>query len=263
MTTPFANDQAAGLRRMLGQVASRRVLVIGAEEQIDDFVDNLRIALSAMGRDAAVVSAQTMLAVAGMLEQHDDSADVTLVAAHFGSRALGTVAESCDDVLLVFSDGPEGIKSAYTLLKKTAGLQGGAGIRTVVCGAHSVDSAVRVFGNLANTVGQYLNTRIDFAGYLPEDRHVELALSLGKPVASAFPASPSAMAFRQLAEEMLSWASAEAQAADGTESAVASRVMVSAQESTQATTDESAQTTSVSAPPATPRATARAAEMVY
>jgi len=263
MTTPFAKDQAAGLRRMLGQVASRRVLVIGAEEQIDDFVDNLRIALSAMGRDAAVVSAQTMLAVAGMLEQHDDSADVTLVAAHFGSRALGTVAEACDDVLLVFSDGPEGIKSAYTLLKKTAGLQGtnrqGGGIRTVVCGAHSVDSAVRVFGNLANTVGQYLNTRIDFAGYLPEDRHVELALSLGKPVASAFPASPSAMAFRQLAEEMLSWASAEAQA----DSAVASRVMVSAQEPTQAAPDaaahEAAQTTSI----LTPRATARAAEMVY
>ncbi|KMW46707.1 MinD/ParA family protein [Ralstonia insidiosa] len=256
MTTPFAKDQAAGLRRMLGQVASRRVLVIGAEEQIDDFVDNLRIALSAMGRDAAVVSAQTMLAVAGMLEQHDDSADVTLVAAHFGSRALGTVAEACDDVLLVFSDGPEGIKSAYTLLKKTAGLQGGAGIRTVVCGAHSVDSAVRVFGNLANTVGQYLNTRIDFAGYLPEDRHVELALSLGKPVASAFPASPSAMAFRQLAEEMLSWASAEAQAADDNEP---SRVMVSAQESTQTAAHESAQTTSI----LTPRATARAAEMVY
>ena len=256
MTTPFAKDQAAGLRRMLGQVASRRVLVIGAEEQIDDFVDNLRIALSAMGRDAAVVSAQTMLAVAGLLEQHDDSADVTLVAAHFGSRALGTVAEACDDVLLVFSDGPEGIKSAYTLLKKTAGLQGGAGIRTVVCGAHSVDSAVRVFGNLANTVGQYLNTRIDFAGYLPEDRHVELALSLGKPVASAFPASPSAMAFRQLAEEMLSWASAEAQAADDNEP---SRVMVSAQESTQTAAHESAQTTSI----LTPRATARAAEMVY
>ena len=256
MTTPFAKDQAAGLRRMLGQVASRRVLVIGAAEQIDDFVDNLRIALSAMGRDAAVVSAQTMLAVAGMLEQHDDSADVTLVAAHFGSRALGTVAEACDDVLLVFSDGPEGIKSAYTLLKKTAGLQGGAGIRTVVCGAHSVDSAVRVFGNLANTVGQYLNTRIDFAGYLPEDRHVELALSLGKPVASAFPASPSAMAFRQLAEEMLSWASAEAQAADDNEP---SRVMVSAQESTQTAAHESAQTTSI----LTPRATARAAEMVY
>ncbi|KHK54786.1 flagellar synthesis regulator FleN [Ralstonia sp. A12] len=252
MTTPFAKDQAAGLRRMLGQVASRRVLVIGAEEQIDDFVDNLRIALSAMGRDAAVVSAQTMLAVAGMLEQHDDSADVTLVAAHFGSRALGTVAESCDDVLLVFSDGPEGIKSAYTLLKKTAGLQGGAGIRTVVCGAHSVDSAVRVFGNLANTVGQYLNTRIDFAGYLPEDRHVELALSLGKPVASAFPASPSAMAFRQLAEEMLSWASAEAQAADDA-------AMVSAQASTQTAVHESEQTT----PIPTPRATARAAEMVY
>ena len=90
----------------------------------------------------------------------------------------------------------------------------------MVCGAHSVDSAVRVFGNLANTVGQYLNTRIDFAGYFPEDRHTELALSLGKPVASAFPASPSAMAFRQLAEEMLSWASsmdarAQAQGGDG------------------------------------------------
>lgn len=260
MTTPFVKDQAAGLRRMLGQAASRRVLVIGAQEQVDDFVDNLRIALSTLGREAAVVSAQTMLAVTGMLEQYDDTADVTLVAADFGTRALGTVTESCDDVLLTFSDGPEGIKSAYTLLKKTAVLQGGAGIRTVVCGAHSVDSAVRVFNNLANTVGQYLNTRIDFAGYLPEDRHVELALSLGKPVASAFPASPSAMAFRQLAEEMLSWASAEAQADDGS---APSRVMVSAQEPAQAATqpaaDESVQTTSIP----TPRATARAAEMVY
>lgn len=261
MTTPFAKDQAAGLRRMLGQAASRRVLVIGEQEQVDDFVDNLRIALSAMGRDAAVVSAQTMLAVAGMLEQYDDKADVTLVAAHFGTRALSTVAEACDDVLLTFSDGPEGLKSAYTLLKKTAVLQGSAGIRTVVCGAHSVDSAVRVFGNLANTVGQYLNTRIDFAGYLPEDRHVELALSLGKPVASAFPASPSAMAFRQLAEEMLSWASAEAQAGDGS---VPSRVVMSARAPAQLA-DESAQATSMSASTATatPGATARAAELVY
>ena len=263
MTTPFAKDQAAGLRRMLGHAASRRVLVIGAEEQVDDFVDNLRIALSAMGRDAAVVSAQTTLAIAGVLEEHDESADVTLVAAHFGTRALGTVAEACDDVLLTFSDGPEGIKSAYTLLKKTAVLQGtnqqGRGIRTVVCGAHSVDSAVRVFGNLANTVGQYLNTRIDFAGYLPEDRHVELALSLGKPVASAFPASPSAMAFRQLAEEMLSWASAEAQAGDGS---VPSRVVMSARAPAQLA-DESAQATSMSASTATPRVAARAAELVY
>lgn len=256
MTTPYALDQAAGLRRMLGQTTSRRVLVIGEQEQVDDFVDNLRIALSTLGREAAVVSAQTMLAVAGMLEQHDmhdEGADVTLLVAHFGTRALGTVAESCDDVLLVFSEAPEGIKAAYTLLKKTAVLQGGAGIRTVVCGARSVDSAVRVFGNLANTVGQYLNTRIDFAGYLPEDRHVELALSLGKPVASAFPASPSAMAFRQLAEEMLSWASstgAQAQAGVGN---APSRVVVSAQ----------AQASTRAASMPTPRATARAAEMVY
>ncbi|UNK02442.1 hypothetical protein MMB19_24400 [Ralstonia insidiosa] len=64
------------------------------------------------------------------------------------------------------------------------------------------------------------------------------------------------MAFRQLAEEMLSWASAEAQAADDNEP---SRVMVSAQESTQTAAHESAQTTSI----LTPRATARAAEMVY
>lgn len=255
MTTPYARDQAAGLRRMLGHAAARRVLVIGAEEQVDDFVDNLRIALAAMGRDAAVVSAQTALAVAGMLEQHDETADVTLIAAHFGTRALATVAEACDDVLLTFSDGPEGIKSAYTLLKKTAVLQGSAGIRTVVCGAHSVDSAVRVFGNLANTVGQYLNTRIDFAGYLPEDRHVELAFSLGKPVASAFPASPSAVAFRQLAEEMLSWASAEAQAGDGS---TPSRVVMSARAPAQPA-EGSAQAAST----LTPRATARAAELVY
>jgi flagellar biosynthesis protein FlhG len=259
MTMPFAKDQAAGLRRMLGHAAARRVLVIGAQEQVDDFVDNLRIALSAMGRDAAVVSAQTTLAIAGVLEEHDETADVTLVAAHFGTRALGTVAEACDDVLLTFSDGPEGIKSAYTLLKKTAVLQGsGAGIRAVVCGAHSVDSAVRVFGNLANTVGQYLNTRIDFAGYLPEDRHTELALSLGKPVASAFPASPSAMAFRQLAEEMLSWASAEAQAGDGD---APSRAVMSARAPAQPA-DESAQATSMSVSTATLRAAARAAELV-
>jgi flagellar biosynthesis protein FlhG len=75
MTTPFAKDQAAGLRRMLGHAAARRVLVIGAEEQVDDFVDNLRIALSAMGRDTAVVNAQTMLAMPGVLEQYDETAD--------------------------------------------------------------------------------------------------------------------------------------------------------------------------------------------
>jgi flagellar biosynthesis protein FlhG len=256
MTTPFAKDQADGLRRMLRQSQCRRVLVIAQEEQVDDVVDNLRAALATMGRDAAVVSAQTILAVAGMLEQYDDSADVTLVAAHFGSRALGTVAESCDDVMLVFPDEPEGIKTAYTLLKKTAALQGGGGILTVISGAHSVDSAVRVFSNLSNTVGQYLNTRIEFAGYIPDDRHVELALTLHKPVVSAFPASPSAMAFRQLAEEMLSWASAEAPLGSD---ASPSRLERSEQDPAQDPVSAPAQATSYP----TPSAAVRAAEMVY
>ncbi|MCD9231092.1 MinD/ParA family ATP-binding protein [Ralstonia pseudosolanacearum] len=256
MTTSFAKDQADGLRRLLGQSSCRHVLVIAGEEQVDDVVDNLRAALTTMGRNTAVVSAPTILALDGVLEQHDAEADVTLVAAHFGIRALSTVAQACDDVLLIFPEAPEGIKAAYTLLKKTAVLQGrkgGSGIRTVVSGARSVDSAVRVFGNLSNTVGQYLNTRIDFAGYIPDDRHIELALSLGKPVVSAFPASPSAMAFRQLAEEMLSWASVEAQ--PGSDAPPASGVAISAQDPAHAP----AQTTSIP----TPHATACAAEMVY
>jgi flagellar biosynthesis protein FlhG len=45
MTTPFAKDQADGLRRMLRQSQCRRVLVIAQEEQVDDVVDNLRAAL--------------------------------------------------------------------------------------------------------------------------------------------------------------------------------------------------------------------------
>ncbi|AKZ29201.1 MinD/ParA family ATP-binding protein [Ralstonia pseudosolanacearum] len=255
MTTSFAKDQADGLRRLLGQSSCRHVLVIAGEEQVDDVVDNLRAALTTMGRNTAVVSAPTILALDGVLEQHDAEADVTLVAAHFGIRALSTVAQACDDVLLIFPEAPEGIKAAYTLLKKTAVLQGrkgGSGIRTVVSGARSVDSAVRVFGNLSNTVGQYLNTRIDFAGYIPDDRHIELALSLGKPVVSAFPASPSAMAFRQLAEEMLSWVSVEAQPGSD---APASGVAISAQDPAHAP----AQATSIP----TPHATACAAEMVY
>ncbi len=106
MTTSFAKDQADGLRRLLGQSSCRHVLVIAGEEQVDDVVDNLRAALTTMGRNTAVVSAPTILALDGVLEQHDAEADVTLVAAHFGIRALSTVAQACDDVLLIFRRRP-------------------------------------------------------------------------------------------------------------------------------------------------------------
>lgn len=103
---------------MFGYVVVCCVLVIGVEEQVDDFVDNLCIVLFVMGCDMVVVNVQIMFVMFGVFEQYDEMVDVMFVVVYFGIWVLSIVVEVCDDVLLIFFDGLEGIKSVYMLFKK-------------------------------------------------------------------------------------------------------------------------------------------------
>jgi flagellar biosynthesis protein FlhG len=103
-----------------------------------------------------------------------------------------------------------GLKQAYALLKAVAGARPGIRARVIVTGARSAQTAMKIFGNLAATVGRYLDAQIDFAGYVPVDPHLSFAGTMGKTVVDAFPAAPASTAFRQIAREIVSWPDARA-----------------------------------------------------
>lgn len=210
----FARDQADGLRRMLMRQAGRCLLVAAAPEQSAMLLDNLVVALGTFGRDALAIDGSVLAAQpdAGREALADlrAAADILLVTCGFSAQTALALGAEGDQMLLLCPDTPDGIKQSYLLLKSFAAHQSESlSVHVVIVGARSAESALRMYGNLAATVKQYLGTGMAMAGYIPVDTHLEMAGTLGKPVVNAFPAAPASIAFRQVAREIVSWTAAE------------------------------------------------------
>lgn len=67
--------------------------------------------------------------------------------------------------------------------------------------------ALRIFNNLAEAAGRFLDVSLEFMGCVPEDVSLRQANRLGRPVVDVFPQSASASAVRGLAETVERWPS--------------------------------------------------------
>lgn len=69
------------------------------------------------------------------------------------------------------------------------------------------EEALRIFNNLAEAAGRFLDVSLEFMGCVPEDVSLRQANRLGRPAVDVFPQSPSAAAIRGLAETVERWPS--------------------------------------------------------
>lgn len=69
------------------------------------------------------------------------------------------------------------------------------------------EEALRIFNNLAEVAGRFLDVSLEFMGCVPEDVSLRQANRLGRPVVDVFPQSASASAVRGLAETVERWPS--------------------------------------------------------
>lgn len=197
-------DQADGLRRLMAGKAGRRVAVVDGEPGlgVSNVTLNLAAALTQQGQEVL------------LLDEHSESRSaparrdgrlVLIDAVLDKEGALSPVAACADHILVVFQANAAAITGAYLCIKKLHYAHALQRMRVLVNGAADAAEAKRILANLANTGSRYLAVALEPAGWVRADPLLAQAQRLNLAVVEAFPASPAARDFRQIASELLQW----------------------------------------------------------
>ncbi|WP_048811679.1 MinD/ParA family ATP-binding protein [Methylobacillus flagellatus] len=102
------------------------------------------------------------------------------------------------EILIHMTRDTGSITQAYTLIKRLCSQVGRRTLDIVVSHASEAQAHV-VFNNIAAVAHRHLDIKLDFAGLIPSDEHLNIAAKLGRNVIEAFPKTKAAAAFKALA----------------------------------------------------------------
>ncbi|MGO4551386.1 MinD/ParA family protein [Lysobacter sp. 2RAF19] len=118
-----------------------------------------------------------------------------------------TFCQAAQDVVVVVCDEPASVTDAYALIKV---LNRDCGVsRVQVLGNQVRDAAdgQQLFRKLERVTSRFLDVTLSHLGSIPRDEWLRRAIQRQEPVVDAFPSSPSALAFRDIARRSRQWQS--------------------------------------------------------
>lgn len=118
--------------------------------------------------------------------------------AGIGASVMGFVA-AVERVLVVTTPEPTAITDAYAMLKTIRKRRPSARARLVVNQVDSLAEGVAVHARIDRACRRFLGVGIGFAGSIPKDSQIPLAVRRRSPLLISAPKSPSAKAIRRLA----------------------------------------------------------------
>jgi len=134
-----------------------------------------------------------------------EDADLVLVDTASGtSRLTSQFARAATELVVVTTPEPTSYSDAYGLVKVLAAQGLDVTPCVLVNRTTSVEEAEEVAHDLASLTRRFLSLNVDSLGAIPDDPLVGQAIRRREPVVTAFPKSPSAIAFRILARRL--WA---------------------------------------------------------
>ncbi|MGK2941188.1 MAG: MinD/ParA family protein [Immundisolibacter sp.] len=185
--------------------------VLSGERELAEVViegpAGLRIVPAASG--VAGMADQPAAVYGGLIRAFGELAtdlDVLLVdtAAGVGEGVL-SFARAAQEVLLVVCDEPASLANAYALIKLLSTQHGVSRFRILANMVRRARDGRALFGKLLAVCDQHLDVVLEFVGVLPHDDYLRKAIQRRQTVMEAFPRSPVASAFRQLAEQVENW----------------------------------------------------------
>jgi flagellar biosynthesis protein FlhG len=114
-------------------------------------------------------------------------------------------AQAAQHVLLVVCDEPASMTDAYALTKVLSRNHGVTKFNVLANMVRSPGEGAALFEKLQRVTGRFLDVTLEYAGEIPEDPYLKRAIREQRPVVAAFPACPSARAFKKLALKADKW----------------------------------------------------------
>ncbi len=111
------------------------------------------------------------------------------------------------EVILVTTPEPSSLTDSYSLVKalykNPAFIKSGTNVRLVANKVNSKEEARAVYDKIKTVTGKFLGGDIQYLGMVPQDSTLEKAVRSQKIVSIVSPASKSARAFQEIAENLL------------------------------------------------------------
>ncbi|MFK2932124.1 MinD/ParA family ATP-binding protein [Dyella agri] len=147
--------------------------------------------------------------LAGIIRAFDELArppEYLLVDTAAGlSDSVTMFAAAAAEVILVVCDEPASLTDAYGLAKVLSRDFGVRRLRMVANMARNEGDARLLHQKLARVSDRFLDVAIEFCGWVPHDERLRQAIRRQAAVVELWPSSPSARAFKKLADAVDKW----------------------------------------------------------
>lgn len=118
------------------------------------------------------------------------------------SSSVVNFARACQDILVVLCDEPTSLTDAYAFIKLLSRDYGIYRFQVVANMVQNAGQAQALFVKLCRVTDRYLDVTLTLLGAIPHDNFLRRAVQKQAAVIQAFPQSPAAQAFHQLARRV-------------------------------------------------------------
>lgn len=182
------------------------------EETIIEGPSGIKIVPASSG--VAAMSDLTPAQNAGVIRSFSEltePVDTLLIDTAAGlSDSVVSYTRAAREVIVVVCDEPASITDAYAMVKVMNRDYGVERFHVLANQAHGAQQGRELYNKLARVSQKFLDVTLDFLGSIPYDDCLKKAVQKQKSVVEAFPRSPSAMAFKQIAKKAQQWPAPDA-----------------------------------------------------
>jgi flagellar biosynthesis protein FlhG len=177
------------------------------EETIMEGPSGIRIIPASSG--IAAMSDLTPAQNAGVIRSFSEltePVDTLLIDTAAGlSDSVVSYTRAAREVIVVVCDEPASITDAYAMIKVMNRDYGVERFHVLANQSHGPQQGRELYNKLARVSQKFLDVTLDYIGSVPYDDCLKKAVQKQKAVVEAFPRSPSALAFKQIAKKTQQW----------------------------------------------------------
>ncbi|WP_286265444.1 MinD/ParA family protein [Thalassotalea atypica] len=197
---------------MLGLRVQRNIShVLSGECELDDIIiegpSGIKIIPATSGSQSMVDL--TPAEHAGLIRAFSElktEFDILIVDTAAGiSDMVLSFSRAAQDVMLVVCDEPTSITDCYALMKLLSRDHGVFKFKVVANMVRSQREGQQLFGKLTKVTDRFLDVALELVAIIPFDENIRKSVRKQKVIVEAFPASPAAMAFKDLANKVCKW----------------------------------------------------------
>ena len=185
--------------------------VLSGEYEIDDIIIEGPAGINII---PATSGTQSMVDLtpsehAGLIRAFSDiktKFDILIVDTAAGiSDMVLSFTRAAQDIMLVVCDEPTSITDCYALMKLLSREHGVFKFKVIANMVRSPKEGQQLFSKLTKVTDRFLDVALDLVAVIPFDENIRKSSRKQKAIVEAFPESPAAIAFTNLAKRISKW----------------------------------------------------------